>query len=102
MIEPGRSTVLAGLVCFVTIVVAYVVLTLNGQDANGLLAAVVPLLGLLGLGVHVEARTKQQNKQLEQITRQTNGVLDKRILDGATTAVEDVMRRIGHVIPPTD
>ena len=97
-LRPGVAWPL--LLAFLGIVGAYVALTMTGHDANGLITAVVSLLAAVGIGAHVEARTQQQNVEIGQIKTQTNGVLDKRILDGATTAVENVLSRAGYVIPP--
>jgi hypothetical protein len=79
---------------------AYVVLTLNGHDATGLVSAAVTLAGVAGLGAHVEHRTRQQNEVIGKIDRQTNGVLDQRITDGTRKAVADVLRRSGYNVPP--
>lgn len=85
---------------FVALLGAYVALTLAGHDASGLFPAVVSLLAAGGVSAHVEKRTRAQDAVIEKIDRQTNGVLDGRIRDGATAAVEDVLTRLGHTIPP--
>lgn len=93
---------LAGVLAFLGVLAAYVVLALNGVDTNGFVSALVTLAGVLGLGVHVERRTLAQNRQLDQITRQTNGVLDERIRTGSEKAVRSVMRQLGHNLPPDE
>lgn len=78
---------------------AYVALVLNGHDAAGLVSAAVTLCGVAGLGAHVEHRTRQQNRVIRKIDRQTNGVLDQRITQGTRAAVADVLRRAGYNVP---
>lgn len=95
-----RTAVLAILVAFLAVIGAYVALTITGHDADGLVTAVTALLAAAGLGVHSEHRTRQQNADLKQISRQTNGVLDSRIHEGATKAMEDVLTRAGVNIQP--
>lgn len=80
-------------------IVAYVVLTMHGHDASGLVSAAVTLCGVAGLGAHVEHRTRQQNAVMGKIDRQTNGVLDQRIETGTRRAVADVLRRSGYNVP---
>lgn len=86
----------AGLVAFLGVLTAYVCLALAGVDTGGFINAIVTLAGLLGLGAHVERRTVQQNRQLDTITRQTNGVLDERIRNGSETAIRKLLREAGY------
>ena len=98
----------AALVCltvaFLGIIGAYValVLTGHGDNAGGLVSAVVMLLGAVGVSAHVETRTQQQNRTIAKIDRQTNGVLEGRIERGATRAVAKVLRSAGYPIPEVD
>lgn len=87
---------------FIALLAAYVVLTLNGQDATGLLDWVLVFLAAVGLGGHQEMRLRSQDKTLAKIDGQTNGVLTARIREGATEAVEEVLSRIGYTVPPKD
>jgi hypothetical protein len=79
------------LIGFLGVLAAYVALTLAGQDATGLVSVVVTLLGVTGLGAHIEARTQQQNRTIAKIDKQTNGVLDRRIHDGTKAAVAQLL-----------
>jgi len=88
------------LVGFLAVIGAYVALVLTGHDASGLVSAVVTLIGVTGLGLHIEKRTKEQNATIAKIDRQTNGVLDQRILDGTTAAVSKVLADHGITPPP--
>lgn len=85
------SALVCILIGFLGVLAAYVALTLAGQDATGLVSVVVTLLGVTGLGAHVEHRTQQQNRTIAKIDKQTNGVLDRRIHDGTKAAVEAVL-----------
>ncbi|MFJ8188088.1 hypothetical protein [Streptomyces sp. NPDC096105] len=76
-----RSTLVVGLVAFVASVVAYVFLTVKGQETTGLLTFVTPVIGALLVVSRVDARSDAQDQALTQITHQTNGVLSKRIAD---------------------
>jgi hypothetical protein len=95
---PGAMIAAATLVAL-AFMAAYVVLVLHGHDAAGLVSAAVTLCGVVGLGAHVEHRTRQQNAVIGKIDRQTNGVLDNRIETGTRKAVADVLRQAGYNIP---
>jgi hypothetical protein len=86
-----KSPAWALLIGFLGVLAAYVALTLTGHDASGLTSTVVTLLGVAGLGVHVERRTQEQNATIAKIDRQTNGVLDRRIREGTKAAVAEVL-----------
>lgn len=77
------------LIAFLAVLAAYVFLDHNGDDAGGLVQAVLVLAGFLGLGGHVEKTRRQANAQLTQIREQTNGVLDKRIRDGVAEVLAE-------------
>lgn len=97
---PSGNAVLVALVAAVAIVVAgYVGLTVAGYDGSGLFSGLVTIAGVLGLGAHVETRVRQQNEQLQTITRQTNGVLDARIHEQTAKAVRKVL---AEQPPPVD
>lgn len=68
------------------VLVALVVLTLTEHDPTSLVGAVVTLLGVLGVGGHLAAKTDEQTEQIDQIKgtvekveHQTNGVLAEKI-----------------------
>lgn len=96
-----RAVVVCLLGGFVSVLGAYVALTMTGHDASGLVSVVVTLVGLSGLGAHIENRTQQQNNAIAKIDQQTNGVLDRRILDGASAAIAQVLdaRGFGSIVP---
>lgn len=95
------------LVALVALVLgAYVALSVAGVDTGQLATIVTVLLGGGGAVAHTAVRLNHQDRALSnqdralsKITRQTDGVLDGRIHDGATKAITDVMRRAGFVIP---
>lgn len=96
------AALVVGLIGFVAILGAYcsLVITGNGEQANGLISAVVVLLTGAGIIGHSEARTREQNSRLQQIEHQTNGVLDKRITEGAEHAVRRVLIEAGLDVQP--
>jgi hypothetical protein len=71
----------------------------HAAEANGLAPLVVTLLGLVGLGAHNAQRLGRQDDQLDQISHQTNGVLTKRIEQGADVALRRVLREAGYHVP---
>lgn len=89
-----RLVVLAGLV-----LAAYVVLSVAGVDTSALVTIVTVLAGAGGVSVHNSTRLDKQDAALVKITTQTNGVLDKRIHDGASAAIREVMTELGHKLP---
>lgn len=95
------AVAIAGAVAFLGIIAAYVVLVVtgHGDEAQGLAPMVVTVLGVFGLGAHVEKRTQEQNQTIAKIDRQTNGVLDRRIHDGTRQAVESLLAD-HNIIPP--
>lgn len=98
---PTRSLIV-GLVAFVVVIGAYVTLTLAGQDTNGFLTFLGVLAGLVGLGGHNEVRLRRQDQTLAKIDKQTNGVLDGRIHQGARKAVRDALIEAGYNLVPED
>jgi hypothetical protein len=81
---------------------AYVALSLAGVDTGQLATIVAGLVGGGGVVAHQAVRLDRQDKALAKITKQTNGVLDQRIEDGATAAITGVLRRAGFKIPDDD
>lgn len=88
--------VISLLVAFLAILGAYVFLSHQGDDAGGLIQAVLVLAGFLGLGGTVERTRRQANAQLNQIREQTNGVLDRRIREGVSAALAERDARRGR------
>ncbi len=76
------------LVAFIAVLGAYVWLAHDGSDPNGLVQA---LIVLLGLGAHTEVRSRQQRRALATIQEQTNGVLTRRIREGAAEAITEAL-----------
>ncbi|MGW4205008.1 hypothetical protein [Streptomyces sp. NPDC004726] len=82
----------AGILAFAITALAYVVLTVKGEDTAGLLALATPVIGALLVVARVDARSDSQDQVLTQISHQTNGVLTDRI----NKAVEDrLTQRLG-------
>lgn len=96
---PPLRVLIVGLLALVVVLAAYVTLTVTGHDTGPLFGALVPLLGVLGLAGHVEARTREQNSTLSTIQHQTNGALTARIRTESRGAMRDVLREAGYSIP---
>ena len=79
-----RIVALAGLV-----LAAYVVLTIFGADTSSLVSVVVALATGGSITVHAAQRLDTQDKKLDTITHQTNGVLTKRIKDAVAQALAE-------------
>jgi hypothetical protein len=97
--SPPLRVLVVGLIALVAVLASYVVLTVNGHDTGDLFGALVPLLGVLGLAGHFEARTRQQDRTLGTIQHQTNGALTARIRTESRAAMRDVLREAGYAIP---
>lgn len=97
----SRSALAAALVAFLAVLAAYVALVLTDHDPSGLVPMVVTVLGVLGLGAHIEKRTQEQNATIAKIDRQTNGVLTQRIEEGTRKAVSDLLTE-HNIIPAPD
>lgn len=100
-LKPTTAIIAGAVVAFVAVLAAYVVLaaTGHGTEAAGVAGIVTTLLGLVGLGAHQSSRLSEQDEQLTTISHQTNGVLTKRIQDGADTAMRQVLREAGYNVP---
>ncbi|MFF3363576.1 hypothetical protein [Streptomyces misionensis] len=71
------------------VIAGFVVLMLKGLDVGAYIGVVTPILTAVFVIQHVDARSDQQDQALQQITRQTNGVLDQRIKDGVKAALAE-------------
>jgi hypothetical protein len=65
----------------------FVVLTLKGSDTTSYVALVMPILGAVFVINHLDTRSDHQDKALEKITHQTNGVLTERIEKAVNNAL---------------
>lgn len=96
-VDKGGQQLLAGVVAFVALIGAFVVLTVQHADTGALVALGGPVVMALLVTGHVSKVTEEQNSAIATIQKQTNGVLDARIRDGVT----EVLTRAG-VLPPAD
>lgn len=93
---PTSMVVLSG-VLFVTTITALVALTIAGKETAAVESLAGPLLtgviltGVVGAVSKTQVdRLDQQDKALDQITQQTNGVLDKRIREQTKNALREL------------
>lgn len=85
----GRQlTALAALV-FVVSVAALVALEVMERPTANLMTLVAPVVAALFVAGHVNAVTAEQNKTINKIEQQTNGVLDERIRAQTKAALLD-------------
>lgn len=93
-----NTTVVAGIAVLFLGTAAYVTLVLAGHEAatDKLLTFLGPSVAALVIvghqqrqGEETKAKLEQATESLDVITKQTNGVLDKRIEDGTTKALEN-------------
>ena len=90
--SPSQAHWLAALV-FVVSVAAFVALEVTGNDTDGLLVLVGPVVAALLVTGQVRSETAKQNMTLDAIREQTNGVLNRRMRE----AVETVLKETGLV-----
>lgn len=92
-----NTTVVAGIAVLFLGTAAYVALVLTGHEAatDKLLTFLGPSVAALVIvghqqrqGEETKARLDETSDKLEVITKQTNGVLDARIANGTTAALE--------------
>lgn len=88
----NAAIVLAGVV-FVVSVIAFVALEIAGRNTDNLMVLVGPAIGAL----IVSGQLVGQNKALDKIERQTNGVMDGRIEAG----VRKVLTEAGVLAIPS-
>lgn len=81
-----RSTILQ-LGVAALVIGGFVVLTLRGSDTSSYVALVMPILGAVFVINHLDTRSDHQDKALEKITHQTNGVLTERIEKAVNNAL---------------
>lgn len=92
-----NTTVVAGIAVLFLGTAAYVTLVLTGHEAatDKLLTFLGPSVAALVIvghqqkqGEETKAKLEENTEKLEVITKQTNGVLDARIANGTTAALE--------------
>lgn len=72
----------------------FVILTLKDKDVTAFIGLVTPVLAALFIVGHLN----DQDQQLKEISKNTNGVLTQRIKD----AVGEAMAELGVGTPPSD
>lgn len=88
--------ILAGLV-FVVSVAALVILESFGRSTVNLMALVGPVVAGLLVGGHMSNLTSQQNRSIQKIEAQTNGVLDARIRTQGKAAMLEALQDVGII-----
>lgn len=100
----GRLLILLAGVVFIVSVAALVALEAMGRSTTNLMALVGPVVAALLVGGHVSNLTSQQNRSIQKIEAQTNGVLDARIRTQGKAAMLEALTESGvipgAVIPP--
>lgn len=86
-----NTTVVAGIAVLFLGVTAYVVLVLTGHESatDKLLTFLAPSVAALVIVGHQQRQAEETKAKLDTITKQTNGVLDQRIEEGTTKALEN-------------
>lgn len=93
----GRLLIFLAGVVFIVSVVALVVLESFGRSTTNLMSLVGPVVAGLLVGGHVSNLTSQQNRSIQKIEAQTNGVLDARIRTQGKAATLEALRDVGIV-----
>lgn len=87
--KSGTAQLIAGVVCLVVLVAAYVVLAVYKLDTTTLLGFGSPVVLALLVTGHFSNVTDAQNQTIAKIDKQTNGVMDARIQDGVSKVLRD-------------
>lgn len=100
----GRMLIILAGVVFIVSVAALVALEAMERSTTNLMALVGPVVAGLLVGGHVSNLTSQQNRSIQKIEAQTNGVLDARIRTQGKAATLEALTEAGivpgSVIPP--
>lgn len=100
--SPSGAGVWAAVLGLALVLAAYVTLELSGEGAGALLLAnALPLLGILGVAQATRRQSAALAERVDVVRRQTNGVMDARIHEGATRAVRQVLREAGFESVPS-
>ncbi|AXG81138.1 hypothetical protein [Streptomyces paludis] len=86
------------LAALIVIIVGVTVLTAFGKPTGTYIALVTPILAAMYLDGRTEAqnqRLEEQDRQLAQITHQTNGILTERITQAVQEALDQREGRQG-------
>jgi len=74
---------------FVACVVAFVVLSVRGEDTGSFVTFVAPVLAGVFVTSRLNERSDAQDAVLAKISEQTNGVLTKRIQTAVAAALDE-------------
>ena len=87
----SKPTLIAGITLLIVGVAAYLVLVLTGHsdETDKLLTFLGPSIAALIIVGHQSRQQAETKEQLAVITKQTNGVLDQRIKENTTAALQD-------------
>ena len=85
-------------------IAGFLVLVLTGHEdqVDKFLAFIGPSIAALLIIGHQGRRMDTQDRKLETIEKQTNGVLDRRIQEGTTKAVSALLEAHGVIGPPSN
>jgi len=94
----GTAKLLAGTVLLLATMAAWLYMRSQHMEDTGLLALVSPVITYLILGGKVDAAADGQNatlahhsETLAKISRNTNGELDRRIVEGSRAAITEAL-----------
>jgi hypothetical protein len=93
-VKGSDSKTWAGVALAIVSVAAYVILRALGDDAAGFTIFATPFIAALLIDARMDKQNThlaEQTETLATIKRNTNGVLDGRIHDGATVAIRQVL-----------
>lgn len=88
----------AGALLAVFMIPAYIYMKAHQIDHGDLFAVLTPLVVFLIIGAKVDEQSEHQNKKLDTIQRQTNGMLDKMWAQGYRQSALDLAAK-GLVSP---
>lgn len=84
-----RLQAVVGATVYISTLVAIVVLLIFDKPVDDLMLLAGPVVGALLVNSRIASTHADTAQTLAKIDRQTNGILDQRIVDGVRTALAD-------------
>lgn len=84
-----RLQAVVGATVYVSTLIALVILLIVGRPVDSIMLMAGPAVAALLVNARVSATAAETATTLAKIDRQTNGILDQRIVDGVRTALAD-------------
>lgn len=84
-----RLQAVVGATVYVSTLIALVILLIVGRPVDSIMLLAGPVVAALLVNARIATSHADTAQTLAKIDRQTNGILDQRIVDGVRTALAD-------------